>query len=251
MIIFAIAIAIFLFFKVSEENRIEKRKETYRTMMEKYKTENGISEEARVVKYCSGIRAMDNAIIEQDISLIANEQDYFIWRNRESLNLLSCPLDYSTLENYFFNFEWKSSLDISKINYYTIQGDKYATTNIKGGGSSLGKAVIGGAIAGGAGAIIASREEITSTTDFIDERKTMIYYQDGEEVSNIILSGEAYDYLLNVIPEKEYSFVISQQKEQESKHSSLSNLEQLADLRDKGILTEEEFTIKKKQILGL
>jgi hypothetical protein len=31
----------------------------------------------------------------------------------------------------------------------------------------------------------------------------------------------------------------------------LSQLEKLADLRDRGILTEEEFAAKKKEILGL
>lgn len=33
--------------------------------------------------------------------------------------------------------------------------------------------------------------------------------------------------------------------------NDIEQLKQLADLRDKGILTEEEFAAKKKQILGL
>ena len=37
----------------------------------------------------------------------------------------------------------------------------------------------------------------------------------------------------------------------EEEKSSLSDLEKLAELRDKGIITEEEFQAKKKQILGL
>jgi len=32
---------------------------------------------------------------------------------------------------------------------------------------------------------------------------------------------------------------------------NLSQIEKLAELRDKGILTEEEFSAKKKQLLGL
>jgi len=35
------------------------------------------------------------------------------------------------------------------------------------------------------------------------------------------------------------------------KNSSLSELEKLAELKEKGIITEEEFNAKKKQILGL
>jgi hypothetical protein len=33
--------------------------------------------------------------------------------------------------------------------------------------------------------------------------------------------------------------------------SNISDLEKLADLKNKGIITEEEFNAKKKQILGL
>ena len=33
--------------------------------------------------------------------------------------------------------------------------------------------------------------------------------------------------------------------------SNVLELEQLAELRDRGILTEEEFSVKKKQLLGI
>lgn len=250
IIVGAVVIGMVLLSKLLEETRVKKREQIYDKMIRKYKLEHGVSEKARVVKYYSGIKAMDKVILEQDISSVANEQDYFFWKNGESLNILSCPLEYSTLENYFFNFEWSVSLDISKISYYIIQGEKYATTNIQGGGSSLGKAIVGGVIAGGVGAVIASRENITSTTDFIDERRTVIYYQCGDKVSNIVLSSEAYDYLLENLPDKEYGYIMSLKENKES--SDISNeLEQLAQLRDKGIITDDEFNLKKKQILGL
>ena len=41
------------------------------------------------------------------------------------------------------------------------------------------------------------------------------------------------------------------EKTQSSPDNSLENLEKLAGLREKGIITEEEFQAKKKQILGL
>lgn len=41
------------------------------------------------------------------------------------------------------------------------------------------------------------------------------------------------------------------QKKTSSSSGNLEDLERLAQLRDKGILTEEEFQAKKKQILGL
>ena len=44
---------------------------------------------------------------------------------------------------------------------------------------------------------------------------------------------------------------MNQAQESHTGKSGISELEQLADLKDKGILTEEEFATKKKQILGL
>lgn len=45
---------------------------------------------------------------------------------------------------------------------------------------------------------------------------------------------------------------IFEEKEPETKESgNLADLEKLAELKEKGIITEEEFTQKKKQILGL
>jgi len=40
-------------------------------------------------------------------------------------------------------------------------------------------------------------------------------------------------------------------KDWETKPSNLDELEKLAALRDKGIISEEEFKAKKKQLLGL
>lgn len=37
----------------------------------------------------------------------------------------------------------------------------------------------------------------------------------------------------------------------DSADNNIAQLEKLAELRDKGILTEEEFSAKKKQLLGL
>lgn len=237
---------------ISPTKKLEEKRERVYQMVREYRLNHNVSQEAQAVKYYSGIKEVDGAISSSVNSWMKERQDYFFWKEDGNLKILSIPNIYSTPEKLDFYFELHAKIDIDKINYYTIQGDKYAITDIQGGGSSLGKAVVGGAIAGGAGAVIASRKGVTSTTEVVDDRRTMIYYEDGNEKSIIVLSSEAYDYLLSVLPEKEYSFVMSQQKEQEGEQSSsLLELEQLAELRDKGILTEEEFSAKKKQLLGI
>lgn len=237
---------------ISPTKKFKEEREQVYQMIREYRLNHNVNEEAQVVKYYSGIKEMDGVISSSGLSGIKEFQDYFFWKEDKNLNILSIPTILSNSEKLDFYFELNATIDIAKINYYTIQGDKYAITDIQGGGSSLGKAVVGGAIAGSAGAVIASRNEIKSTTDVVDDRRTMIYYEDENRKSIIVLSSSAYDYLLSVLPEKEYSFVMSQQKEQESEQSSsLLELEQLAELRDKGILTEEEFSAKKKQLLGI
>lgn len=234
---------------ISPTKKFEEEREQVYQMIRAYRLNHNVDEEAQVVKYYSGITAMDKVIDSSGRSGIKELQDYFFWKDENNLNIVSLPTIHSNSEKLDFYFELNAAIDIAKINYYTIQGDKYAITDIQGGGSSLGKAVVGGAIAGGAGAVIASRNEIKSTTDVVDDRRTMIYYEDGNEKSIIVFSSSAYEYLLKTLPEKEYSFVMSQQNNKTT--SNVLELEQLAELRDRGILTEEEFSVKKKQLLGI
>jgi len=54
--------------------------------------------------------------------------------------------------------------------------------------------------------------------------------------------------------EKVQTFIteeIQSSKDSQSSPSSINDLEKLSDLKDKGIITQEEFDLKKKEILGL
>lgn len=57
----------------------------------------------------------------------------------------------------------------------------------------------------------------------------------------------AFDEIRENIEKKRRSLM----EEGSAKTSNLDDLEKLAALRDKGIITEEEFEVKKKQLLGL
>lgn len=233
----------------------EEEKKKRKTFLE-YEQEHGVGEKTKVVGYFKGVEKIDLGLKEIGCdSPMFDSFKFYIWKEENKLKLVSSPhWLLSKPDNlYFFgDFIETGEIDIDNINYYSLQGEKYTTTELSGGGSSLGKAVVGGAIAGSAGAVIASRKEVTSSTKVVDERQTIINYQNENGVTHIILSSNAYDFLLEILPDKDYNYVMSQKETKENNQpTSLIELEQLADLRDKGIITEEEFTIKKKQILGL
>ncbi len=103
-----------------------------------------------------------------------------IWKNDNNLYLLSKFnfLDYKLRPNiYIYKLV---SIEKNSIVSIAQEGSVHYTTEISGGGgggSSVKGAIIGGVIAGEAGAIIASRkatDPITSTTKQIDDRATKI-----------------------------------------------------------------------------
>lgn len=157
------------------------------------------------------------------------------------------------------NFTY-DEIPVKDIKYFTKEGDIHLNTVVSGGsdGPSISGAVIGGVLAGGAGAIIGSQinnKEIKSEIVENDVRKTILkYYKDGNLVS------KEYDYqVFNVfeelIPDKEYNIVIQSeiQKTQRQTASNDTNIEdslrKLKNLREKDLIDESEYQQKKKELL--
>lgn len=105
--------------------------------------------------------------------------------------------------------------DLDKVKYYSIEGsisERQYISGGGGGGSSVSGAIVGGLIAGEAGAIIGSRkqtEAIKTTYLKTDDRKLVITFKDGTTLKLII---DIYELLLESIPEKEYSNYIENKK---------------------------------------
>lgn len=85
-------------------------------------------------------------------------------------------------------------------------GDVRYISNVSGGGSSIKGAVAGAVIAGDAGAIIGSRKGVTTETKEIDTRELVLKLTNGTEKKLTYIYKDA---LMNVIPEKEYSYVMA------------------------------------------
>lgn len=147
------------------------------------------------------------------------------------------------------------------IKYYKKEGDIQYQTIVSGGGgggSNIAGAVVGGVLAGEAGAVIGSRnrvEEIKSETVTHDTRQTVFKYFDNGDLKTRIYPLDMFDIFEALIPDKEYNIVI--QKEAKISSNSSANdfdieasLSKLKELYNKGLITEDEFNNKKLDLLN-
>ena len=168
--------------------------------------------------------------------------------------------------------EWTMiSVPLDKIKHFKMVGSIGYSSDVHGGGGSGGGVNMGGAVAGallfgGVGAIIGSQLGTETRIDAVktevtehDNRKVEFFYEDesGTTVS-LILGPTAYECLMKLIPEKAFDAVVTNAPQSEEvaqptapASASLSQLKELKELLDMGIITQEEFDAKKKQILGL
>lgn len=189
---------------------------------------------------------------------------YYIWVNNE--NAL-CLLSIEPKEDDDYEI-FKVPLD--SIEYFYFRGEIAKETKISGGGGEIGGssvtgAVVVGALFGGAGAIIGSRkrgkiEPIKTEIITHDDREAYInVFVDGVKRSLFFKFG-AYNSFLKLIPEKEYSAVanrhisesrtINRSKNETNNNSQvIEQIRKLSELKDEGILTEEEFSSKKRELL--
>ena len=230
-----------------------------------------------------------------DIDSGYNDQKFDLWKNDENLCCVSnwkyldelanaaksVTAKYSLNESPYqreqtlrTKFTWKHTqvqafyIPLNNIEYFSMGGQKYATTEITGGGavggSSLTGAIAGGIVAGGAGAVIGSRKESTinpvqAQTIVHDETETYIKYKDQDGTLKEVVSKRKADSFFNalkkVIPEKEYAYILSQNQAQpqqviEEKNSIEDRLVKAKELLEKGLITQEEYEVKRKDILS-
>ena len=161
-----------------------------------------------------------------------------------------------------------TTIPLENILSYQLIGNIEHTTITSGGGGGGGQpnlygAVIGGLLFGGAGAIIGSQTGIHINpikSDIVenDSRVTILNLKNSEGQAEIRELPYYYsEVFMKVIPEKEFNFIQAQntptqrQTQNAPARNIVEEIKQLKELLDLGLITQEEFDAKKKQILNL
>ena len=164
-----------------------------------------------------------------------------------------------------------TTIPLSDIISFQLVGDidRVATTSGGGGGSSgpnIGGAIVGGLLFGTVGAIIGAQagtgvniNPIQSTINEYDTRRTLLNLKNADGVAEIRELPFYYaEIFTKVIPEKEFSFLQAERnsstapvKENPQNDNAIEAIKKFKELLDMGIITQEEFDTKKKQLLGL
>lgn len=236
------------------DDKIREEKEQVKRKMEEnkkiYFEENNIAENADIL-CCTNI-------IVKEVPIEGNWNVY-LWKEDNIINFCGA----SELDGIR-----KREIPIGNIKYYDRTGDYRINTVTEGGGVNIGNAIIGGIVgaiigailmgvmgmivAFGIGALLAGRNKTITKNKEIDNRKTYLYYSEDNEDKKMVFTSKAYEVLLKLIPEKEMSYI---ENNKIIKLSDLQNdnvymdIEKLSGLKDKGILTEEEFNSKKQLLL--
>ncbi|NBI06620.1 SHOCT domain-containing protein [Senegalia massiliensis] len=228
--------------KMKEEQRIqeekkEKEEQRLKVLMEKYE----VPEETKSIKYKHGHPLIDKKNFH--LKTWVTEDNLCLFDKTEGgVGKIVIPLD--------------------DIEYFNMRGEVYRENKISGGGvsgggTSVGGAVAGGLIAGGVGAVVGSRKSvkgdpIKSETITHDNREVLLRINLDSKKYDIIFNNNAYQSLKELIPDKDYEsikndYLIDQVNKKEN--DAIDKIKRLSLLRDEGILTEEEFRFKKKELL--
>ncbi len=215
----------------------------------------------------------ENKSPKRAVTIVANGElkkgEYYMFLKNNSLCFIrkhDLPFNIVVSKEIydFTTFEIK----IGNIEYFSDDGQVYYEQKISGGGgtgggSSIKGAVVGGVIAGGAGAIIGSRkeikiEEIKSETIKKDDRKVFLNYLKNEDRKSLYFKFKDLNNFRDLLPQKEFAIASSINNEkllvEERKNIEFKTIteqiRELAVLKEEGIISEEEFLNKKKELLN-
>lgn len=198
------------------------------------------------------------------VTLLQN--DFYAWVDNDTLyifpteeHLTEKHIVYRTLPKDLERLLKSDDIPLYKIDkgcidYYKIVGSERAETQIQTAntGVNVKGAIVGGIIAGEAGAIIGSQHNTNnmySTTQHFDERYVELFYHETGKIQKIKLSITAYPILEKCFPDKEYFFTLSNNTQQGT--NAFDEIKKYKELLDTGIISQNEFEQKKRELLNL
>lgn len=141
-------------------------------------------------------------------------------------------------------------IPFARIQSFQRSGSIYTTTDPSGKTNNAKGAMVGALIGGVTGAVIGNAVNTGVDTLVHDNRCVTLYYIDDTETpQNIKYTDDAYDVFMALIPDKEYSVVASHPAKADSAESPADRLTAIKTLRERELITEDEYQAKKKEIL--
>lgn len=194
--------------------------------------------------------------------------DFYCWNDKDTLfifpteeHLTDEHITYSTLPKDLERVLNPSDIRVfriakSDITHYRLSGAERSETKVQSAddGVNVKGAIIGGIIAGDAGAVIGSQHNkgrIYSNTEHFDDRYVELYYTDNGQTHKLKLSVTAYPLLEKWYPDKEYDYVLSHSQVEAKETDKFAEVKKYKELLDAGIISESEFETKKKELLNL
>ena len=266
---------------IMDELLEEKKKEyDYIVGKEEYKKNDVLVKRVKSVEVW--VNSLNSYSWAWDIDIWSNEQNLCMVTSFDCIKsfvdfqknfiaqVKSQSLSADTIRKQFENdkrtFIYNTFIPIEKIEYFSSEGDKYTSTSVYGGGGTVGGsstkgAIVGGILGGEAGAVIGSRKEsvineIKSTTKVHDEKITIIKYRNKEGMLKEIKIARGhegvFDALKELIPEKEYTYLLQKAQTQNSMdggNNIQNKLERIKDLYEKESISKEEYDEMRKSIL--
>ena len=140
----------------------------------------------------------------RNATTLSRFNSFKVWRSEDKINLFPT---FDSLEKFMDSKSYYSlvEININDIVDLVQEGNLNYVTEVSGGGgggSSVSGAIVGGILAGEAGAIIGSRkptDPIKSTTRKIDDRVTKLKISNGGAYGEISFSYDDYYALKNII----------------------------------------------------
>ncbi len=227
-----------------EKNKIKIAKEN----QQRFKEENNIPEDASVLEIITENKKISTSVLTNDnifniygmdiekIQMPINNIKYFERKGDFKTEIIT--------EGGGINFLRAIGVGIAGAIIGYMIGDFYDAINLNifSSGVSSGLAALFFIL----GILIGGKRKVKTINKEIDNRKTYLYYLDN----NLIFSSSAYDIFLKLLPQKELSYIQNNKiLNSEQENNIYDDIKKLAELKEKGILTEEEFNSKKQLLL--
>ena len=216
MLVFLIVLCVFCIAMAIFSGTTQKKEKTFK----EENKDNIANLDKEYATMCSDLYAKENRFYPNHVTIeekykndtqlklaktSSNELAWYQYKKPQKYHI-SGVTNYSIVPNKRGELTEKEKIAINQIMFFREIGSVQYTTSISGGGVNVAGAVVGGMIAGTAGAIVGGREAVKSTTETHDDRKIVVKFNDGKER---IFDYKYYTYFIRFMPEKEYSFVMA------------------------------------------